>query len=165
MMIIIDMATAEIPPDVLNLIYWILFILILVLILIIIFIALILLWFKRQEKYHYPIKSKVIMHKERALQKKSTREEIKTSELDIDDKEKMGEKPTKHPKAKPVEGGVKPSKIAAVTPIRISSHIALAHESRSEDKGKIKSDSEKTDIKSKLMAKPVHHSSRTDSED
>ena len=126
--------SVEIPPDLMNMFFFIIFILIIILILIAIFLVLILLWIKRQGKMHYPVKPKIIMRKERnIIQTKkdsvpSGNPIAKASLSNNPTVDKTQTKPTvgiknvNLPTAKPVQNVSKSPKMTAVRPIRISSH-------------------------------------------
>ena len=101
---------------------------------------------KRQAKLNYPVKLKRIIRKERMLL-------TKTAPL------ASGTKGKEIPLAKPTREVPKGSKVATVTPIRITSILSKDSESKSnaEDSSE-ESDSEKSKSSSKPIAKPVRSS-------
>lgn len=150
---IIDMASDELPADLMNLFFLIISILIIILILIVIFLVLIMFWLKRQGKIHYPVKSKIIMKKERSL----VTNEPAQYDANIKSEEKLM-------KAKPVNESVKSKKLTAVTPIRISSARLSELGLKLDTNGKIKSIRKPEHSDSKPIAKPVQQDASGDAE-
>lgn len=109
---IINQNSDGISSDLMNMMFWVLLIMIIILVVLIIFISLVLLWLKRQQKLRFPVKSKVIMRKERTLARK-----LPGSAAIIRAVDGSGV-----PKAKPAQAVVISSKVAAVTPIRIATY-------------------------------------------
>ncbi len=137
-------APAKIPESFMNMLLFLIIILIVIAVILIILIMILMLWFKRQARMNYPIKAKTVVRKERTLSKGT---ELRTAqpEVPIQTAKPIMDKP---PKAKPAHPVVKGAKLAAVTPIRITSIFPESPRDESE-----------TEEKTKPVAKPVQRES------
>ena len=138
--------------------FWVLLLLSIILVVLIVFIGLVLLWLKRQQKLRVPVRSKLIMRKERTLAKK-----MLGSVAAI--RAAGGSGP---PKAKPAQAILASSKIAAVTPIRITAYQQDTKNNDEKGKDKDEPETAKEDNKqarTKPIAKPVKHDSGSKKDD
>jgi uncharacterized membrane protein YdfJ with MMPL/SSD domain len=141
-----------------NMMFWVLLVMIVILVVLIVFIGLVLLWLKRQQKLRFPVKSKVVMRKERTLAKK-----LAGSAALIRAVGGSGA-----PQAKRAQAVTASSKIAAVTPIRIATYQPNPGHSADKEEDKDNDDHAKDDKKHaerKPIAKPVQRDSELKKDD
>jgi hypothetical protein len=138
----------EVPTGLINMLLGFIVVILIILVVLIILIIRLMLWVKRQQNLNYPVKTKQIIRKDRSLAGAKAENETESDKDEADEAESTDEagevkdssksatsikaaKTAKPVVAKPAPGGVKTkpaahgiakgAKLAAVTPIRLSS--------------------------------------------